>query len=189
MQIIIASTRPGRVGPSVARWLETSAKAHGAFAEVELIDLSTVNLPFMDEPYAPREGRYVHAHTKEWSAKIAEGDAFVFVTPEYNSGFNAQLKNAIDYLFTEWRHKPVGLVGYGGTAGGARATQMLKSVVSAVGMTPVEGPHFASVHQLLDENLELQPTDPAPVITGRMFDDLHSLATALRPLRDLRKEH
>ncbi|MFI9388929.1 NADPH-dependent FMN reductase [Kutzneria sp. NPDC052558] len=184
MQIIVASTRPGRVGPSVTRWIETAAKEHGGFADVELIDLLTVNLPLMDEPHAPAERRYVHAHTKDWSTTIARADAYVFVTPEYNGGFNVQLKNAIDYLFTEWRHKPVGLVGYGATAGGARATQMLKSVVSAVGMTPVDGPHFVSVHHLLDDNRELRPAAPAPAIAGRMFDELHRLSEAFKLLRD-----
>lgn len=108
LQIIIASTRPGRVGPSVADWIYERAVAHGGF-DVELVDLAEVNLPMFDEPRHPRFGEYVHQHTKDWSATIGRGDAFVIVMPEYNYGFNAAIKNAIDYLNAEWRHKPVGV--------------------------------------------------------------------------------
>src|SRR3954466_1851448 len=112
LQVIIASTRPGRVGLPVGRWFHDRAVKHGGF-DVELVDLAEVNLPFMDEPHHPRLGRYEHQHTKDWSARIASGDAFVFVLPEYNYGITAPLKNAIDYLNREWAHKPVGLVSYG----------------------------------------------------------------------------
>ena len=108
LEIIVASTRPGRVGPSVAHWIESEAAAHGGFDEVEVVDLAEVNLPFMNEPHHPRLGRYTHQHTRDWSAKVAEADAFVFVMPEYNYGYNAELKNAIDYLHSEWQYKPVG---------------------------------------------------------------------------------
>ena len=83
LQIIIASTRPGRVGPSVAAWFHDRAVKAGDF-EVELIDLAEVNLPMFDEPKHPRFGDYVHQHTKDWSATITRGDAYVFVIPEYN---------------------------------------------------------------------------------------------------------
>jgi len=109
LQIIIASTRPGRVGPSVAAWFHDRAVKAGDF-EVELIDLAEVNLPMFDEPKHPRFGEYVHQHTKDWSATIARADAYVFVIPEYNYGYNAAIKNAIDYLNREWQYKPLGFV-------------------------------------------------------------------------------
>ena len=90
LQIVIASTRPGRVGLPVAQWFEQAAVAHGGF-EVEVIDLAEINLPFLDEPNHPRLRQYVHQHTKDWSAVIERGDAYVFVMPEYNFGFNAVL--------------------------------------------------------------------------------------------------
>src|SRR4051812_46674182 len=117
LEIIIASTRPNRVGLPVARWIETEARTHGGFDEVELVDLAEVDLPFMNEPHHPRLRDYQLQHTKDWSAKVDSADAFVFVMPEYNYGFTAPLKNAIDYLHHEWRYKPVGLVSYGGGGG------------------------------------------------------------------------
>ena len=106
LEIIIASTRPGRVGPSVARWIRDQAVQHGGFDEVELVDLAEVNLPFMNEPNHPRLRKYTHQHTKDWANKIVEADAFILVMPEYNYGFNAELKNALDYLNQEWNYAP-----------------------------------------------------------------------------------
>ena len=136
LQIIIGSTRPGRVGKPVADWFHAHAARHGGF-EVELIDLAEVNLPLLDEPKHPRFGEYEHEHTRAWSRRISAGDAYVFVVPEYNHGYNAALKNAIDYLNREWTDKPVGFVSYGGIAAGTRAVEMLIQVVSVLGMIPV----------------------------------------------------
>src|SRR3954470_1850308 len=159
LQIIVASTRPGRVGLPIGQWVRDRAVEHGAF-DVELIDLAEVNLPFMDEPKHPRLGQYQHQHTKDWSAKIAAGDAFVFVTPEYNHSFNAPLKNAIDYLYAEWQQKPVGFVSYGGLAAGTRAVQALKPVVAVLKMTPVvESVPIPFVGQLIDRDGRFQATD------------------------------
>ena len=122
LQVIIGSVRPGRIGEPFARWFVPIAEKHGAF-EVELIDLAEVGLPFMDEPHHPRLRKYQHEHTKRWSATISRADAFVFVTPEYNYGYSAALKNAIDYLHHEWADKAVGFLSYGGVAAGTRAVQ------------------------------------------------------------------
>src|SRR5581483_12264670 len=124
LQIFIASTRPGRVGLPVAEWFRGHADAHGGFA-IDLVDLATLQLPFLDEPNHPRLRRYTKQHTMDWSARVDAADAFVFVMPEYNYGFNAPLKNAIDYLHHEWQYKPVGFVSYGGVAAGTRAVQMI----------------------------------------------------------------
>jgi NAD(P)H-dependent FMN reductase len=83
LQIVIASTRPGRVGGAFAHWFADRARRHGGF-DVKVIDLAQVALPFLDEPKHPRLGQYVHQHTKQWSAMVSRGDAYVFVTPEYN---------------------------------------------------------------------------------------------------------
>jgi NAD(P)H-dependent FMN reductase len=136
LKIIIASTRPGRKGPLLANWIYARAKEDPAF-NTELIDLAEVNLPFFDEPNHPRLQQYTHQHTKDWSAKIASADAFILVTPEYNYGFPATIKNAIDYLFVEWQHKPIGFVSYGGIAGGTRSIQMLKLTLTALEMVPL----------------------------------------------------
>lgn len=113
--VILASTRPGRVGLPVAQWVQARAALHGGF-DVQLLDLAEINLPFMDEPNHPRLGRYEHQHTKRWSATVDAMDAFAVVMPEYNYGFSAPLKNAIDFLHSEWHYKPVGLVSYGGVS-------------------------------------------------------------------------
>lgn len=100
LEIIVASTRPGRLRPVIGSWTENLAREHGGFDEVESVDLAEVGLPFMKEPLHPRLGRYTHQHTRDWSAKVREADAFVFVMPEYNYGYNAELENAIDYTCT-----------------------------------------------------------------------------------------
>jgi NAD(P)H-dependent FMN reductase len=136
LKIITASTRPGRKGILVSRWVMDMVRTHAAF-DVEHLDLAEINLPFMDEPHHPRFRNYTKQHTKDWSRTIAEADAFIFVTPEYNYGFTAPLKNAIDFLSAEWAYKVAGIVSYGGLAGGTRAVQMLKLVLSTLKITTV----------------------------------------------------
>ncbi|WP_285566237.1 NADPH-dependent FMN reductase [Actinoallomurus iriomotensis] len=185
LEIIVASTRPGRVGLPIGQWVEKEAAAHGGFAEVELVDLAEVNLPFMDEPNHPRLRRYTHQHTLDWSAKVDEADAFVFVMPEYNSGINAPLKNALDYLNHEWHYKPVGLVSYGGVSAGVRAAQMVKQVVTTLRMTPIfEAVAIPFVTQFFDEEDNLVPNDIMTTSAKAMFDELVRVAEALRPLRE-----
>ncbi|CAM5357802.1 MULTISPECIES: NADPH-dependent FMN reductase [Streptomyces] len=185
LEIIVASTRPGRVGPSVADWIEKEAAEHGGFSEIEVVDLAEVNLPFMNEPHHPRLGRYTHQHTRDWSAKISEADAFVFVMPEYNFGYNAELKNAIDYLHSEWQYKPVGMVSYGGVAAGTRAVQMIKQVVTTLKMTPVfEAVSIPFVHQFIDDDKRLVPNEIMRGAAKAMLDELVRMTEALRPLRE-----
>jgi NAD(P)H-dependent FMN reductase len=184
LEIIIASTRPGRVGLPIGQWAEAEAKAHAGFAEVELVDLAEVNLPFMDEPNHPRLAQYTHQHTRDWSAKVSEADAFVFVTPEYNYGYTAPLKNAIDYLHHEWHYKPAGIVSYGGVAAGARAAQMLKQVLTTLRMTPIfEAVSIPFVSQFIDEEENVVPNDVMTAAAKAMFEELVRMSEALRPLR------
>jgi NAD(P)H-dependent FMN reductase len=184
LEIIVASTRPGRAGLPIGQWAESEAVAHGGFSEVELIDLAAWNLPFMDEPNHPRLAQYTRQHTRDWSAKISEADAFVFVMPEYNAGFNAPLKNAIDYLHHEWHYKPVGLVSYGGVSAGTRAAQMVKQVVTTLKMTPVmESVAIPFVARFFDEEHDLVPNDIMTGAAKAMFDELARVAETLRPLR------
>ena len=117
--IILGSTRPNRNGEQVARWVYDLASRRGD-AEFELLDLRDYPLPHLDEPLSPSFGQYQNAHTKVWASKIASFDGFVIVTAEYNHSIPGVLKNALDYLYTEWNNKAVGFVSYGG-AGGARA--------------------------------------------------------------------
>src|SRR5712692_1024860 len=125
--IIVGSTRPGRKGEAVARWVYEIAGSRGD-AEFELVDIKDYDLPLLDEPVSSILGQYSKDHTKAWSAKIASFDAFVFVTPEYNHATSGALKNAIDYLYKEWNNKAAGFVGYGGV-GGTRAVENLRLVM------------------------------------------------------------
>lgn len=136
LQIIVASVRQGRGGAAVAKWFHSIAQADTNF-QVAILDLAEIALPMSDEPNHPRLKQYVHEHTRNWSATIERGDAFVIVTPEYNHSFPASLKNALDYLHQEWRGKPVAILCYGGTSGGLRSAQHLKTVLLALGMVPI----------------------------------------------------
>lgn len=136
LQIVVASTRPGRAGEPTARWIAEYARSHGTF-DVEIVDLAEIDLPMFAEPEHPRSGVYTLPHTLEFSALISRADAFVFVFPEYNHSYNAALKNALDHLNHEWAGKPVGLVSYGGVAAGARAAVALEPVLVALDLRPV----------------------------------------------------
>jgi NAD(P)H-dependent FMN reductase len=183
LQVIVGSTRPGRVGLPVAEWMAAIAEDEGSF-QVELVDLAAIDLPLMDEPNHPREREYVHRHTRDWSAVIERADAFVFVMPEYNYGFNAALKNALDYLNHEWRYKPVGLVSYGGVSAGTRAAQMIKQVVTTLRMYPVlEAVAIPFVRQFVDEQGQFQSNRALDEAAVKMLGELERVGLALRPLR------
>lgn len=183
LMIVIASTRPGRVGLPVARWFSERAEAHGAF-DVDVVDLAELNLPFMDEPKHPRLRQYVHQHTRDWSARVEAADAFVFVMPEYNFAFTAPLKNAIDYLHEEWQYKPVGLVSYGGVSAGTRAAQMIKQVVTTLKMVPVpEAVSIPFVQQFIGPDGEVRANEVMETSATAMLDELHRWAGATRALR------
>jgi len=182
--VIVGSTRPGRAGRPIADWVVEQAGQHGGF-EVELADLAEIDLPLFDEPVHPAQARYEHQHTKDWSARVAAADAFVFVMPEYNHSYNAALKNAIDYLNREWAYKPVGLVSYGGVSGGLRAVQAIKPVVSALRMTPaVDAVTVPMVGSMVRDGA-FHPTEIVESSAKLMLDELVKLAEALRPLREV----
>lgn len=182
LKIIIASTRPGRKGPLFANWINELAGTVPEF-DVELIDLAVENLPFMDEPHHPRLGQYTHQHTKDWSAKISGADAFILVTPEYNYGFPATIKNAIDFLFNEWRHKPIGFLSYGGVAAGTRSIQMLKLTLTALEMVPLSTainiPFYA--HHIKDD--VFVPTEEHKKTADMLFKELIKWSEALKMIR------
>lgn len=183
LQIIIGSTRPGRVGASVADWFAGFARADAQF-EVELVDLAEADLPLLDEPNHPRLQQYTKDHTKRWSETISRADAFVFVIPEYNYSLNAATKNAIDYLFHEWSNKALGIVSYGGISGGLRSAQVLKQVASSVRL--ITGPDTVIipwVGTLRDEQGVFQPTDPIVSSATTLLADLRSLTDVLAPRR------
>ena len=134
--VVIGSTRPTRISAGIAQWFLDVAQ-NGSSLTYELIDLAAVNLPFLDEPVMAAQGEYEHEHTRAWSQLVSSFDGFIFVFPQYNWGYPAPLKNALDFLYAEWRDKPVGLVTYG-TRGGGRAAEQLRGVLQGLHMRALE---------------------------------------------------
>ena len=187
LKIITASTRPGRKGPAMATWIFEETKKHGAF-DVELLDLAVINLPFLDEPHHPRLQKYEHEHTKNWSSKIAPADAFIIVTPEYNFGYPAPLKNALDYLYNEWTYKPVAFVSYGGISGGTRCVQQLKQVVTAQKMMPiVEIVNIPFFTKHIDDLEKFIPDEAIQHSANAMLAELIKWANSLKTMRESAK--
>jgi NAD(P)H-dependent FMN reductase len=184
LTIIIGSTRPGRAGLPIGGWFAGRARSHGGF-DVDVADLAELQLPLLDEPNHPRLRQYIHRHTKNWSAIVDAADAFVIVTPEYNHGYPAALKNAIDYLHEEWRDKPVGFVSYGGVSAGTRAAQQLRPVVTTLRMVPVVEAVSIPFHpQFIGEDGRVQANAIMEQAADAMLDELVRVEGALRPLRE-----
>src|SRR5258706_3256326 len=141
--IILGSTRPGRNGEAVAKWVHEIAKKR-TDAEFELVDIKDFNLPLLDEPMPPIMGQYSKPHTKAWATRIGSFDGYVFVAPEYNHGISGALKNAIDFLFAEWNNKAAGFVSYG-CAGGALAVVQLSLGLAVVQIATVRNQVFLSI--------------------------------------------
>jgi len=133
--LIMGSTRAGRICPKITAWVAEIGRACNDCV-YELIDLADWPLPMDDEAAIPALGSYAQIHTRAWSEKVASADAVVFVTPQFNWGYPAALKNAIDHLYHEWRDKPAAIVTYGGHGGGKCAEQ-LRQVAGAVKMRVV----------------------------------------------------
>jgi len=182
LNVVVASNRPGWVGEQVGRWFTGIATAHGGF-EVRVVDLAELALPFLDEPLPAVEGEpYRHEHSRRWSELTASADAFVFVMPEYNQSFTAPLKNALDFLYSEWVDKPVAFVSYGMKSGGLRAVQAIKPVVSALKMMPIEESVTIHLRQTLIDH-SLVPTTAHEEAATQLLDELSRVAAALRHLR------
>ena len=188
LKIITASTRPGRKGPALANWIFDMAKKHTEFT-VELLDLAEINLPFLDEPNHPSMQKYTKDHTKKWSVTIAAADAFIFVTPEYNFGYPATLKNALDFLYNEWTYKPVAFVSYGGIAGGTRSMQALKQVVTAMKMVPiVEAVNIPFFTKYIDEQNKFNADEIIQKSAEGMLKELGRWTETLQQMRN-KKPH
>ena len=185
LQVIIVSTRQGRLGPAVAEWFHRHAQAFDGF-DVELVDLADVNLPLLDEPHHPRLANYQHEHTKRWSAIVSRADAFVFVTPEYNFSTPPSLVNALDYLLKEWAYKPAAFVSYGGISGGMRSVMMTKSILTTLRMVPIlEAVNLPMFAQQIDRTTgEFNATDVNAKAADAMLKELHKWAGALREMRN-----
>lgn len=182
IKVVLGSTRQGRFGEQPANWITGKVKEKGF--DVELLDLRDYPMPFFEEAETPsfKKQPYANPVVAKWTAKVAEADGFVFIVAEYNHGYTAVLKNAIDYVGAEWTKKPVAFVGYG-SLGGGRAVEQLREVVAEREMAPVRNAvHVVSPWYSLDEKgmYNFAPHDGA---ADGMLDQLAWWAKALKAAR------
>lgn len=159
--VILGTTREGRRGIKVADWIMQNLSKR-TDAKFELVDLRDWDFPFFNIPISPstEKGKYENPLQKKWAKKINSADGFIIITPEYNHGYTAVLKNAMDYLWFEWNAKPVTFISYGGLSGGIRAVEQLRQVAIELEMIPIR--HQVIIHRIrsaFDENGELKDND------------------------------
>ncbi|QNE20133.1 GNAT family N-acetyltransferase [Kribbella qitaiheensis] len=187
--VVVASTRPGRLGPAVAEWFvrATAGTASALGVEVEVADLAEVGLPFLDEPEHPSTGIYLHEHTRAWSRLVDSADALVFVTSEYNFSMPATLKNAFDYLSAEWAWKPCLFIGYGNTSAGTRGVQMARSVAATMRMLTIGGDIFLRIADTFSDGKVIE-TERLAGRAQEALTELDHVADVLRPLYRAERE-
>ncbi|MGA9407243.1 MAG: NAD(P)H-dependent oxidoreductase [Bacteroidota bacterium] len=196
IQVIVGSTRQNRFSEKPARYIYDELKKKEEI-QAELIDLRDWLLPFYDEPISPavNKGNYSNALGKKWASKIGEADGYIIVTPEYNHGYTAVLKNALDWVFPEWNEKPVGFVSYG-SALGARAVEQLRQVVIELRMIPIRNAVHIPSDVYMAVAKEQAPVNPdlfKPLREGMrgdrveaFFKELMDLAKTLKAAREKR---
>ena len=183
--VILGSTRPGRRGEQVARWVMDQAR-HRTDAEFELIDLVDYPLPHLDEPLPPNMGAYQSRHTQDWAAIIGRFDGFVFVTPEYNHSTSGVLKNAIDYVYAEWNNKAMGVVSYG-ASGGIRAAEHLRLIAGELQMADVRTNVALSLFTDFKDFTDVAPGAHQTQALETMLGQVIAWSQALAPLRQVQQ--
>ncbi len=179
--IIIGSTRPNRAGEAVAKWVHGLAVTRED-ANYELVDVKDFNLPLLDEPIPPSQGKYSQPHTKKWAATIETFDAFVFVTPEYNHSTSGALKNAIDFLYKEWNNEAAGFVSYG-SAGGVRAVEHLRLIMAELQIADVRAQVMLSLFTDFENYTTFKPSPHHEQTVKQMLDQVLAWGAALRSVR------
>lgn len=180
VHVVLGSTRQGRAGERVARWFMDTGAGRDDL-RLELVDLRDWPLPFFDRPRPPAAGQYDDPAQIAWAAKVAQAQAYVLVTPEYNHGYPAVLKNALDTVYAEWGGKPVSFVGYGGPAGGVRAVEQLRQVVVELDMVPLrQQVALPRVYSAFDDDGSLRHPGPEREATA-VFDALAEWTRRVRP--------
>jgi len=189
--VIFGSTRQGRRGEVVTNWL-MDRLATRTDATFEFVDLRDVSLPFFDAPISPVRGHIV-PEAEGWAAQVDRADGFIFVTPEYNHGYPAVLKNAIDHLYSQWAHKPAAIVNYGGFSAGYRAAEQLRQVLIEMKMVPIREQVGISLVPGVVPNVSDGPDSPSGAFLGRAFNGMMTellwWVTALIPARECDQQH
>lgn len=179
--IILGSTRPGRKTEPVARWVFDHARQRGD-AEYELVDIAEFDLPLLDEPVPPSQHKYSKDHTKRWSEKIASFDGYVFVTPEYNHSTSGALKNAIDFLYSEWNNKAAGFVSFG-SSGGTRAVEHLRLIMGELQIADVRSQVALSLFTDFENFSAFKPQALHEKSLKSMLDQLIAWSGAMKSIR------
>lgn len=182
LNVIIGSTRPGRGGLAVGRWVHGQAVAHPAF-DVELVDLEDFALPLLDEPKHPRLQQYQHAHTRRWSESVNSADAFLFVTPEYDYFPSAALVNALQCLSLEWGYKAAAVLSYGGISGGLRGAQELRQLLGNLNVMAIPQTVPVPFYANFVKDGEFVPEQPVVDGLKLALDELAKWSGVLKPLR------
>lgn len=183
IKVIVGSSREQRFSTKPAHWIFNElAKTEGVTAE--LIDLKEYALPFYDEPVSPlsRNGASPHPEIERFRAKIAEADGFIVVTPEYNHGYPAVLKNALDVIYFEWVRKPIAFVAYG-VVGGSRAVEQLRQVAVELQMAPTRQGVFISEFWTRTDDKGNFKSDGLDSSKDKMIEDLLWWTRALKIAR------
>ncbi|MCO4697786.1 GNAT family N-acetyltransferase [Streptomyces sp. RO-S4] len=183
--VLTCSTRPGALGPAVGGWLTETLTPVAKGLDVDLVPVAIgdLDLPFLDEEEHPSTGVHHQEHTRRWSRIVDDADGFVFVTPEYNYGMPATLKNALDYLGPQWAWKPAGFVSYGHTSAGTRAVQHAKQVVTTLRLVPLGSTVAIRIADAMREDRFLPEARHADAAEG-LLAELVRVAHALTPLRE-----
>jgi NAD(P)H-dependent FMN reductase len=179
--VILGSTRPGRKTEPVARWVFDHARQRGD-AEYELVDIAEFDLPLLDEPVPPSQHKYSKDHTKRWSEKIASFDGYVFVTPEYNHSTSGALKNAIDFLYSEWNNKAAGFVSFG-SSGGTRAVEHLRLIMGELQIADVRSQVALSLFTDFENFSTFKPQALHERSLKSMLDQLVAWSGAMKSVR------
>lgn len=190
IQIIIGSTRPNRFSEKPAQWIYGEAKKRKDL-DIELLDLRDYPMPNYDEPMSPKmlKGNYKDGIVKKWVRKVGEADGYIIVSPEYNHGYPAVLKTALDYPYYEWNRKAVGFVSWG-SAGGARVVEQLRQVAVELQMVPIQPSiHIPPAVFLAVRNpKEEDAADPYEPLKDRLSLFLDELTWWSKALKIARKE-
>jgi NAD(P)H-dependent FMN reductase len=186
LKVILGSTRKGRQGEKVLNWTRTTLNENKDF-EIEYIDLRDWQLPFFEEEVSPAYGEIENPLVKKWGAKIAEGDAYLILTPEYNHSFPAVLKNALDYLYKEWNKKPVAFISYSaGPASGHRAVEQLRLVAIELQMAPMRNEvNIPFIWEAFDEKGQMKNESMIKKL-DTVITELHWWAAALKEARKIK---
>lgn len=185
LAVVIGSVREGRFGPTVAAWVAEQARGHGGF-EVAVVDLADCEIPLELPALSPKHAGENYPRPEGMApltAALADADAFILVTPEYNHSYPASLKAAIDWHFTQWTAKPVAFVSYGGAAGGRHAVLHLENVLTELhAVTIRDGLSFPNYFTAWQDG---EPIDAESANRAKlMLDQLVWWAGALRTARD-----